>query len=151
MTHVLFLYAGTDDARVNALRNANACSDRNAPDDAIDRATAAVFPEGVRMVAQAVTEVRALNPMLVLNGLVPAQAPGGRREMGIEAQRLLAVRGFDPGPADGIFGRRSAAALTAFQQALGVTATGKLDMEALALLRISCLLPSDEPFLPLGG
>ena len=41
-------------------------------------------------------------------------------------QAALDVQGFNPGPADGIFGRRTRAALQAWQAAKGYTATGNL-------------------------
>ena len=40
-------------------------------------------------------------------------------------QQLLAANGFDPGPADGDFGPRTAEALTAFQRAAGIGADGE--------------------------
>jgi peptidoglycan hydrolase-like protein with peptidoglycan-binding domain len=50
-------------------------------------------------------------------------------------QRRLAAAGFDPGAADGRFGPRTAAALTAFQRAQGLDPTGTADLEtATALL-----------------
>ncbi|WP_298491519.1 peptidoglycan-binding protein [uncultured Maritimibacter sp.] len=45
----------------------------------------------------------------------------------IEAQELLARGGFDPGPLDGIIGRKTQAALRAFQVARGLRVTGVLD------------------------
>lgn len=41
-----------------------------------------------------------------------------------EIQTLLAAKGFDPGPADGIFGPRTTAAVIAFQQQEGLLADG---------------------------
>lgn len=37
---------------------------------------------------------------------------------GVEAQCLLVMGGFDPGPIDGVFGKKSQAAMTAFQSAM---------------------------------
>jgi peptidoglycan hydrolase-like protein with peptidoglycan-binding domain len=50
-------------------------------------------------------------------------------------QRRLAAAGFDPGPADGRFGPKTGAALTAFQRARHLDPTGHTDLEtATALL-----------------
>ena len=44
-----------------------------------------------------------------------------------EAQSLLAGMGYDPGPADGVAGRRTTAALRAFQRDHGLPTSGRLD------------------------
>jgi len=44
----------------------------------------------------------------------------------IEAQKMLAKLGYQPGPIDGIFGPKTAAAIRAFQQRQGVSPTGKV-------------------------
>jgi hypothetical protein len=43
------------------------------------------------------------------------------------AQLLLTYRGFNPGPVDGWFGKKTKGALAEFQQAKGLPATGELD------------------------
>ncbi|MDO5288717.1 MAG: peptidoglycan-binding domain-containing protein [Pseudomonadota bacterium] len=43
------------------------------------------------------------------------------------AQTLLSGMGYDPGPTDGLAGRRTAAALRAFQQDHGLPTSGQLD------------------------
>ena len=50
------------------------------------------------------------------------------------AQRRLAELGFDPGPADGMAGGRTAAAIRAFQQQRGLDVTGRLDAPTSAQL-----------------
>jgi peptidoglycan hydrolase-like protein with peptidoglycan-binding domain len=52
-----------------------------------------------------------------------------------EAQRLLAQLGFDPGPADGLLGPRTSAAIRAFQQEQGLTVTGRASRRIYASLR----------------
>jgi hypothetical protein len=52
-----------------------------------------------------------------------------------EAQTALARLGFDPGPADGVVGPRTRAAVRAFQQASGLTANGNLTGDVLERLR----------------
>jgi len=51
------------------------------------------------------------------------------------AQVYLTYRGFDPGPVDGVVGRRTRAALADFQAAQALPATGEIDAATLAKLR----------------
>lgn len=51
-----------------------------------------------------------------------------------EAQRLLTALGYDPGPIDGAMGSRTRAALSAFQNAVGIVATGQINPETLSAL-----------------
>ena len=44
-----------------------------------------------------------------------------------KAQQQLKILGYDPGPVDGLWGQKTAAALQQFQKAQGLTVTGKLD------------------------
>ena len=75
---------------------------------------------------------------------VDRRAPDGpavETELGLNrrARRLiqqgLLAEGFDPGPADGLFGLRTRAALRAWQSARGAGATGFLNSESAAALR----------------
>lgn len=50
------------------------------------------------------------------------------------AQRALAARGYEPGPADGIVGTRTRKAVYAFQRAQGLPATGRLTPATIAAL-----------------
>ena len=52
-----------------------------------------------------------------------------------EAQKLLAVLGYDPGPADGIWGRRSARAFAVFLRDEGLPAEDLLTPESLLAMR----------------
>lgn len=53
--------------------------------------------------------------------------PGDTGARVSEAQRMLAAAGHDPGPIDGKFGLRTAAAVRSFQSVAGLTATGSVD------------------------
>ncbi len=58
----------------------------------------------------------------------PAVAPPGRPVRSVrDAQQRLAELGYDPGPADGVAGAQTAAALRAFQSARGLLPTGRMD------------------------
>lgn len=52
-----------------------------------------------------------------------------------EAQQLLIDLGYDPGPVDGDYGRRTADAVKAFQRAAGITPDGWIDEDLLSTLR----------------
>jgi peptidoglycan hydrolase-like protein with peptidoglycan-binding domain len=53
-----------------------------------------------------------------------------------QVQEKLNTAGYDPGPVDGMFGPRTEQALTAFQGAEGLEASGQLDSQTLAALEI---------------
>jgi localization factor PodJL len=50
-------------------------------------------------------------------------------------QSLLAEEGFNPGPADGMFGAKTIDAIAAYQQARGLPVTGQIDTGLVATLR----------------
>ena len=52
-----------------------------------------------------------------------------------EAQQLLTDLGYDPGPVDGDYGRRTADAVKAFQRDAGITQDGWIDEDFLSTLR----------------
>ena len=52
-----------------------------------------------------------------------------------QAQSYLALLGYDIGSMDGLFGERTAAAVRQFQQDMGISSTGLISEELLALLR----------------
>jgi len=52
-----------------------------------------------------------------------------------EAQQLLTDLGYDPGPVDGQYGRRTADAVKAFQRDAGITQDGWIDQDLLSVLR----------------
>jgi lytic murein transglycosylase len=64
----------------------------------------------------------------------PVEIPLGLSDR-IAAQQALARAGFDPGPADGVVGINTRAALRAWQKARGLTADGYLSPEMVRRLR----------------
>lgn len=52
-----------------------------------------------------------------------------------EAQQLLTDLGYDPGPVDGDYGRRTADAVKAFQRDVGITQDGWIDQDLISVLR----------------
>jgi formylglycine-generating enzyme required for sulfatase activity len=65
--------------------------------------------------------------------IVPADPP--TRDMVRQAQEMLAALGYDPGPIDGDMGRRTTAAVTAFQQSKGIPVDGLVSDVLLLHLR----------------
>jgi len=61
--------------------------------------------------------------------------PAEDRAMVVEAQRLLTALGYAPGPIDGIAGRRTRAAVRAFQAANGLPADGRITDPLLQRMR----------------
>ncbi len=62
----------------------------------------------------------------------------GARGAAVQAlQALLAQKGYDPGPADGVFGGRTRAAVIAFQQANGLAPDGRAGPRTMAALNAS--------------
>ena len=52
-------------------------------------------------------------------------------------QEALRDKGFDPGPIDGVMGRRTRAALRSFQQSKNIKANGDLDADTFQQLGVS--------------
>ena len=67
--------------------------------------------------------------MLSYNFTISNRAKGKttRNTLVKNAQTRLSVLGYDPGPADGLFGKRVSTAITKFQQDEGLPVTGQLD------------------------
>jgi lytic murein transglycosylase len=76
-----------------------------------------------------------------LAGGPPIQASFGPDRNGLtiadrqEMQRRLTAAGFDTGGADGVIGKKTEAAISAFQASRGMTVTGQPSVELLAALR----------------
>ena len=64
----------------------------------------------------------------------PAALPTGRALIA-EVQAGLSRLGFDPGPADGLMGRRTGTAISSFQRQAGLRVDGKASQEVLAAIR----------------
>jgi peptidoglycan hydrolase-like protein with peptidoglycan-binding domain len=60
----------------------------------------------------------------------------GNREQVMAAQEALKQKGFDPGPADGMMGPKTRAALKEFQKSEQLDQTGRLDAETMAKLGV---------------
>ncbi len=62
-------------------------------------------------------------------------SPSGSLLSTRQAQQLLTDAGFDPGPIDGLYGRRTRAGLEAFQRHVGLPVTGRVDAATSDALR----------------
>jgi len=62
-----------------------------------------------------------------------------------EAQQLLTDLGYDPGPVDGDYGRRTADAVKAFQRDAGISQDGWIDQDLLSVLRRVASQRSNSP------
>lgn len=65
------------------------------------------------------------------------KAPGKGGEDTKKLQEALKAKGHDPGPIDGIMGRKTGVALKAFQKARGLKETGELDVQTAEKLGIA--------------
>ena len=81
----------------------------------------------------------------------PVRPPDPSRDTVRQAQTYLALLGYDPGPVDGQPGRRTTAAVRRFQQDLGMTPTGRISEELLALLKVAAAARQKEPAEPVGS
>lgn len=70
-----------------------------------------------------------------LRAAFPPDAAGLTKDQRMELQRLLNARGFDAGTPDGVIGKGTEAAISAFQRASGMAVTGQPSLDVLARLR----------------
>ncbi|MES9830086.1 MAG: peptidoglycan-binding domain-containing protein [Candidatus Thiodiazotropha sp.] len=106
------------------------------------RAERDVKPYRSQIIAEAVREARQLGGSYQPS--YPSVSPGTSTRSAPkkpsaqytrEAQQLLTDLGYKPGPVDGDYGRRTAAAVKAFQRDAGVTQDGWIDQDLLSALR----------------
>ncbi len=69
-----------------------------------------------------------------LRGQFPPDANGFTKDDRIALQRGLTARGFDTGGADGVFGAKTEAAISAFQRSQGLPVTGQPSLDLLGRL-----------------
>lgn len=96
-----------------------------------------VEPYRSKIVAEAIQEARKLGRSYPsdLQGASTSSAPKKpSAQFTIEAQQLLTDLGYDPGPVDGDYGRRTADAVKAFQRDAGITQDGWIDEDLLSTL-----------------
>jgi hypothetical protein len=91
-----------------------------------------------QIVAEAIREARQLGRSYpsVSPGASTSSAPKKPNAQHTrEAQQLLTDLGYDPGPVDGDYGRRTADAVKAFQRDVGITQDGWIDQDLISVLR----------------
>jgi len=91
-----------------------------------------------QIVSEAIREARRLGRSYpsVSPGTLTSNAPKKpNAQYTREAQQLLTDLGYDPGPVDGDFGRRTADAVKAFQRDAGIIQNGWIDEDLLSTLR----------------
>ena len=81
----------------------------------------------------------------------PVRPPEPSRDTVRQVQTYLALLGYDPGPMDGLPGRRTTAAVRRFQQDLGMTPTGRISDELLVLLKAVAAARQKEPAEPVSS
>ena len=103
------------------------------------RAESDVEPYRSQIVAEAISEASQLG-----RSYQPSVSPGAstssapekpNAQFTREAQQLLTDLGYDPGPVDGGYGRRTVDAVKAFQRDAGITQDGWIDEDLLSTLR----------------
>ncbi|MFH4480101.1 peptidoglycan-binding domain-containing protein [Vibrio diabolicus] len=92
-----------------------------------------------QIVSEAIREARQLGRSYqpsVSRGVSTSTAPKKpNAQYTREAQQILTDLGYDPGPVDGDYGRRTADAVKAFQRDAGITQDGWIDEDLLSTLR----------------
>ena len=98
--------------------------------DRIDRATGIDYPQSVPSTDPAQPDDGRIQALGVPRPIVSPSQDTVR-----ESQRYLAALGYDPGPADGLIGKRTRTAVQHFQRHAGLTPTGQITEELLQLLQ----------------
>ncbi|OQX62711.1 MAG: hypothetical protein B5M56_05565 [Desulfococcus sp. 4484_241] len=81
-------------------------------------------------------EVEANRSQIVAKAIRDAKTLGYSHQLIREVQKLLTELGYEPGPIDGQYGRRTAAAIKAFQKYAGLTQDGLIDEDLLNSLKM---------------
>ena len=81
----------------------------------------------------------------------PVRAPGPSHDAVHQAQSYLVLLGYDTGPLDGLPGQCTTVALRHFQQDQGITPTGRISEELLALLRAMAAARENPPADPVSS
>ena len=102
------------------------------------RAERDVEPYRSQIVAEAIRQVRQLG-----RSHSAPKKPSAKYTR--EAQQLLTQLGYNPGPIDGDCGRRTVAAVKAFQRNAGITQDGWIDQDLLSVLRRVASQRSSSP------
>ena len=85
----------------------------------------------LRRMVQAACLIAGLSLLVGCVATMPTvQAPSDQRQLTREVQTMLAAKGFNAGPADGIAGNKTYAALAKFQRARGLPVTNGITSEA---------------------
>jgi hypothetical protein len=98
-------------------------------DEAVNRAAPEPPLDEVRQV-EAVIQPTTPSAQLMKTAWSTEIAP--RNNLVVEAQRLLSSLGYKPGPADGVIGPRTLAAIREFEKRIGLRPTGQLNEALLA-------------------
>lgn len=85
------------------------------------------------------------------DGVETADETPATTEEVAEIQRLLADRGYDTGPVDGVMGPRTAAAIRQYQEEADIQPTGRATRGLLARLRDTATGPGRRPPKPPSG
>ena len=119
------------------------------------RAERDVEPYRSQIVAEAIREVRQLSgsyqpsyPSVSSSTSTSSDPKKPSAQYTREAQQLLTDLGYDPGPIDGDYGRRTAAAVKAFQKVQGLTVDGWVSKNLLDTLRRATINKTRRHDLP---
>ena len=77
--------------------------------------------------------------------VAPAPAPSAGNSLVMDLQRALAQRGLYQGSIDGLAGKRTRAAISAYQLVEGIAVTGEPSTAILARLKTAKPIPAAEP------
>jgi peptidoglycan hydrolase-like protein with peptidoglycan-binding domain len=94
-----------------------------------------IVAEAIREASQLERSYQSSNPSASPSASASSAPKKPNAQHTSEAQQLLKDFGYDPGPADGDYGRRTADAVKAFQRDVGITQDGWIDEDLLSIMR----------------